>query len=105
MPKPGFRSKNDMGNIYIYNKLMFRKKGETKWNKYDDIKKDYKDDDMIQIATASLDFSRTSYPIEVKWGEKFPDGTGGNGGGGGNNGNGSALQIFGATLLLCIILL
>ena len=93
-----------MGNMYIYNKLMFRKKGETDWKIYDKIKNVYKDDDIIQIATASLNFRRTSYPIEVKWGEKFPDGTGGNGGGG-NNGNGSALQIFGATLLLCIILL
>ena len=59
------------------------------------------DEDIVEIATASLGEDRFSYPIEIKWGE-VAEGGGGNGGGGGS---GHSITAWLTPLLLVFTLL
>ena len=102
MPKPGARSKSAIDNIYIWNKQFYRKKGDERWlprKKFLD--NGVKDEDIVEIATASLGEDRFSYPIEIKWGEKA-EGGGNNGGGGGS---GHSITVYLSSILLAFMLL
>ena len=82
---------------------MYRKKGTDKWLTRDQFTNtDPGDDTIVEIATTTLDRqNRWSYPIEMKWGYKAPDG--GNGGGGGS---GSATKnAFSLLAFFCLCLL
>ena len=97
LPKPGFKTKNNVDNIYIYNDQMYRKKGNETWLERNTfLNTNPSDDDIVEIATASLDKSRWSRPIEVRWGETYSGGEGNNGG--------KTHTVF-ATLLLVLALL
>ena len=104
LPKPGFKDKNKLDNIYIYNIQMYRKKGDDKWlDRKAFMNTKPEDKDIVEIATASLDKKRWSHPIEVQWGET-QSGGGGSNDGGNNAGNSDLIEAICATLLLLVLL-
>ena len=67
LPKPGFKTKNNVDNIYIYNDQMYRKKGNETWLERETfLNTNPSDDDIVEVSENSHEGQRVLLAIFVK---------------------------------------